>query len=110
VTDRPDPSALDVRQLDQAEVELERQYHVPSFRIARGEEPDGIPADVLAWWRAAAMMSDLHTAERLDQFRHNATAPLREEDHGLLRRRRKAIELAATGRFLRQIDSPLIRP
>src|SRR3954451_19630921 len=44
----------DVRELVPAEVALERQSRVPSFRVARGEEPEGIPADVLAWWRIAA--------------------------------------------------------
>jgi len=43
-----------VHELVPAEVALERQSRVPSFRVARGEEPEGIPADVLAWWRIAA--------------------------------------------------------
>jgi hypothetical protein len=42
-----------MQELDRAEVALERQYRVPSFRIAQGVEPDNVPADVVAWWRAA---------------------------------------------------------
>ena len=38
-TERPDPSTLDVHELDRAEVELEREYHVSSYRVARGDEP-----------------------------------------------------------------------
>jgi hypothetical protein len=57
-----------------------------------------------------AMMGDTHTAERLDQFRNDPTTPLRPGGRGLLRRRRKVLDLAATGRFLRQIASPLVRP
>jgi hypothetical protein len=52
VTDRPNPASLDLDELDRAEVELERQYGVPSFKVARGDEVD-VPADVVAWWRAA---------------------------------------------------------
>jgi hypothetical protein len=52
VTDRGDPSTLDVHDLDRAEVELGREHGVPSVRIARGHEVD-IPADLLAGWRAA---------------------------------------------------------
>ena len=48
MTDRPDPSTLDVVALDRAEVELERTYGVPSFMVARGEVPDGIPPHVFA--------------------------------------------------------------
>jgi hypothetical protein len=54
VTDRPDPPTLNAQELDRAEVELERQYRVPSHVIAkRPGDPEGVPADVLAWWRAA---------------------------------------------------------
>jgi hypothetical protein len=43
-----------MHELDRAEVELERQYRVPSFVVAeRPGDPEGIPADELAWWRAA---------------------------------------------------------
>jgi hypothetical protein len=44
---------LDMRALDRAEVELERQYGVPSFVIVEGEQPDNVPEDVARWWRAA---------------------------------------------------------
>jgi hypothetical protein len=26
---------------------------VPSFQVARGDEVEGVPVDVLGWWRAA---------------------------------------------------------
>jgi hypothetical protein len=50
--EKGDPSTLDGQELDRAEVELERQYGRPSLWVARGETVD-VPADVLAWWRAA---------------------------------------------------------
>jgi hypothetical protein len=37
-TERPDPSTLDVHELDRAEVELQRQYGVTAFKVARGDD------------------------------------------------------------------------
>jgi hypothetical protein len=53
VTDRPDPESLDLRELDSAEAELQRSYQVPTHLIVQGDAPDHVPADVVAWWRAA---------------------------------------------------------
>jgi hypothetical protein len=67
VTNRPDPSTLDLAQLDRALVELQRQYGTSTVTAtadpeardllrragAPVAEPPAIPADVVAWWRAA---------------------------------------------------------
>ena len=45
-SDRPDPSTLEVFALDRAEVELERQYRVPSHVIAERDAPEHVPPDV----------------------------------------------------------------
>jgi hypothetical protein len=53
VSDRPAPSTFDAHELERAEVELERRYRVPSYVIAERDAPEHVPADVVAWWRAA---------------------------------------------------------
>ena len=52
VTDRPEPSTLDLAELDAALVTLQRQYRHASVTVA-GTDPDDVPADVAVWWRAA---------------------------------------------------------
>jgi len=53
VTDRPDPSTLNAQELDRAEVELQRQYGVPSFVVAEQDPPEHVPPEVVQWWRPA---------------------------------------------------------
>jgi hypothetical protein len=48
--DHPDPSTLDLAQLDAALIALQRQYHHASVTVARA---DDMPADVTERWRAA---------------------------------------------------------
>jgi hypothetical protein len=53
VTQQPDPESLDLRELDSAEAELQRRYGVPTHLVVHGDAPEHVPADVVAWSRAA---------------------------------------------------------